>query len=126
MIKRKAGKSSLSSTQIATERIAFRSNSEPYIIEASIICQIVGGNVSKVAYDSTGKIMLEVSKKLEDKVFFIRSNHITTAGDSIANDVIYHNNCWARVRSKVRPRKEKNGSIAHTLSKIEIILFKLK
>ena len=67
MIKRKAGKSSLSSTQIATEGIAFRSNSEPYIIEASIICQIVGGNVSKVAYDSTGKIMLEVSKKLEDK-----------------------------------------------------------
>ena len=54
----------MSSTQIATEGIALRSKSEPYMKEACIICQIVGGNVSKVAYDSTGKTMLEASKKL--------------------------------------------------------------
>ena len=123
VIKGKAGRPSLSSTQIATERIALRSKSEPYIKEACIICQIVGGNVSKVAYDSTGKAMLEASKKLQDKGFFRRLNHITSAGDGIANDVVYHNNCWARVRSKVHPRKEKNDSISHTLSAIEIINF---
>ena len=123
MIKRKAGRPSLSSTQIATEGIALRSKSEPYKKEACIICQIVAGNVSKVAYDSTGKTMLEASKKLEDKGFFRRLNHITSTGDGIANDVVYHNNCWPRVRSKVRPSKEKNDSIAHTLSEIEIINF---
>ena len=114
VIKRKAGRLSLSSTQIATEGIALRSKSEPYIKEACIICQIVGGNVSKVAYDSTGKTTLEASIKLEDKGFFRRLNHITSARDGIADDVVYHNNCWGRVRSKVRPRKEKNDSIAHT------------
>ena len=64
MIKGKTGRPSLSSIQIATEGIALRSKSEPYIKEACIICQIVGGSVSKVAYDSTGKTMLEASKKL--------------------------------------------------------------
>ena len=123
VIKRKAGRPSLRSTKIATEGIALRSKSKLYIKEACIICQIVGGNLSKVAYDSTGKTMLEVSEKLEDKGFFRRLNHITSAGDGIANDVVYHNNCWARVRSKVRPRKEKNDSIALTLSEIEIINF---
>ena len=62
MIKRKAGRPSLSSTQIAAEGIALRSKSKPFIKEACIICQIVGGNVSKVAYDSTGKTMLDASK----------------------------------------------------------------
>ena len=67
--------------------------------------------------------MLKASKKLEDKGFFRRLNRITSAGDGIANDVVYHSNCWARVRSKVLPRKEKNGSIAHTLLETEIINF---
>ena len=49
---------------MATEGIALRSKSEPYIKEACIICQLVGGNVSKVAYDSTGKTMLKTSKKV--------------------------------------------------------------
>ena len=62
MIKRKARRPSLSSTQIATEGVALRSKSKPFIKEACIICQIVGGNVSKVAYDSTGKTMLDASK----------------------------------------------------------------
>ena len=66
--------------------------------------------------------MLETSKKLEYKGFF-RLNHITSAGDGIAHDVVYHNNCCAKVRSKVRPWKEKNDSIAHLLSEIEIINF---
>ena len=99
-----------------------RSKSKPYIKEACIICQIVGGNVSKVAYDSTGKTMLEASKSQRRKDLR-RLDQITCAGDGIANDVVYHNNCWARMRSKVRPRKEKNDSIAHTLSDIEIINF---
>ena len=72
---------------------------------------------------STGKAILKASKKFEDKGFFRRLNRITSAGDGIANDVVYHNNCWARVRSKVLPRKEKNGSIAHTLLETEIINF---
>ena len=53
------------------------------------------GNVSKVAYDSTSNTMLEASKKSEDKGFFRRLNHITSAEDGIANDVVYHNNCSA-------------------------------
>ena len=60
---------------------------------------------------------------MEVKGFFRRLNHIFSVGDGVANDVVYHNNCWARVRSKVRPRKEKNDSIAHTLSEMEIINF---
>ena len=67
--------------------------------------------------------MLEASKKLEDKGFFRKLKHITSVGDDTANDVVYHNNCWARVRSKVRPRKKKSDSIARTLSEIEIINF---
>ena len=62
MIKRKAERPSLSSTQIATEGIALRSKSKPFIKEARTICQIVGGNVSKVPYDSTGKTILDASK----------------------------------------------------------------
>ena len=101
-----------------------RSKSEPYIKEACIISEIAGGNVSKVGHDSTGKTMLEASKKLEYKGFFRRLNHITSAGDGIAHYVVYHNNYWARVRSKVRPWKEKNDGIApHLLSEIEIINF---
>ena len=38
VIKRQAGRPSLSSTQIATEGIALRSKSEPYLKEACIIC----------------------------------------------------------------------------------------
>ena len=60
---------------------------------------------------------------MEVKRFFRRLNHIFSVGDGVANDVVYHNNCWARVRSKVRPRKEKNDSIAHTLSEMKIINF---
>ena len=60
---------------------------------------------------------------MEVKGFFKRLNHIFSVGDGVANDIVYHNNCWARVRSKVRPRKEKNDSIAHTLSEMEIINF---
>ena len=60
---------------------------------------------------------------MEVKGFFKRLNHILSVGDGVANDIVYHNNCWARVRSKVRPRKEKNDSIAHTLSEMEIINF---
>ena len=123
VIMRKAGRSSLSSTQIATEGIALRSKSEPYIKEACIICQKVGGNASKVAYDSTSKTMLGASKKLGDKGFFRRLNHITSVGDGTANDVVYHNNCWARVRSKIHPRKKKNDNVAHTLSEFEVINF---
>ena len=67
--------------------------------------------------------MLEVSKKLQDKGFFRRLNEITLAEDTVANDVVYHNLYWANARSKVRPRQEKDDSISHTLSDIEVLNF---
>ena len=45
-------------------------------------------------------------------------------GDAIANDVLYHNHCWATVKKKAEaPRKAvyRNKEIIHTVSEIELI-----
>ena len=45
-------------------------------------------------------------------------------GDAIANDVLYHNHCWATVRKKAEvPRKtvSRNKEIIHTILEIELI-----
>ena len=67
--------------------------------------------------------MLEVSKKLQDKGFFWKLNQITKTENPAANDIVYHNRCWTNARSKARPPQEKDDSISHTLSVIEVISF---
>ena len=45
-------------------------------------------------------------------------------GDALANDVLYHNLCWATVKKKGEaPRKTvwTNKEIIHTVSEIELI-----
>ena len=41
----------------------------------------------------------------------------------VANDAVSHNRCWANERSKVLPMQEKDDSIRHNLSEIEVISF---
>ena len=46
------------------------------------------------------------------------------SGDAIANDVLYHNHCWATVKKKAEaPRKAVywNKEIIHTVSEIELV-----
>ena len=93
IIKRKAGRLSLNSSHQTSEGLTTKSKSEPYLKRSCIICQVPGGSVSKVEYEATGKHMLEVSKKLQNKGFFRRLNEITLAEDAVANDVVYHNRC---------------------------------
>ena len=122
-IKRKAGRPSLSSSHQTSDGLTTRSNSEPYLKEPCIISQVPGGSLSKVEVKANGEHMLEVSKKLQDKGFFWKLNQITKTENAAANDIVYHNRCWTNARSKVRPPQEKDDSISHTLSVIEVISF---
>ena len=79
-----------------------------------LLLQVPGGSVSKVKFQATGKQMLEVSKKLQDKGFFRRLNKIIKTENAIANNVVYHNRYCENARSKVRPPQEKDDSISHT------------
>ena len=121
IIRRKAGRPSVNYNHQTSEGLTTKSKSEPFLKGSCITSQVTGGSVSKVEFEATGKHMLEVLKKLQDKGFFRRSNEITLAADAVANDVVYHNRCWANARSKVRPRQEKDDSINHNLSEIEVL-----
>ena len=122
IIKRKDGRPSLNSSHQA-EGLTTRPKSEPYIKESCIICHIPHGSASKVEFEATGTLMLQVSKKLQDKRFSRTLNKITKVEDPVTNDVVYHNCGWVNARSKVRPRQQKNDSISHTLSETEVIIF---
>ena len=122
IIKRKDGTRSLNSSHQA-EGLTTRPKSERYIKKSCLICHIPDGSASKGEFEATGTLMLQVSKKLQDKKFSRTLNKITKVEDPVANDVVYHNRCWVNARSKVRPRQQKNDSISHTLSETEVIIF---
>ena len=65
-----------------------RSNSVPYNKENCIICEVNGGIVHRVQCIKTGQRMLEVAKKLEDKVFFLCLNSMPNAADAVATDTV--------------------------------------
>ena len=119
IIKRKAGRPSLSSSHQTSEGLTTISNSKPYLKESHIIYQVPGSSVSKVELEATEKYMLEVPRKLQDKRFIRRLTEVIKADDAVAIDVVYVNRCWANATSKVCPRQEKDYSINHTLSEIE-------
>ena len=110
----------------ANEGRRTRSTSEPYIKSNCVICQKANGKgkLHKVETKETGDLMLSVASKLYDKSFFRRLNTISTASDVIANDVLYHNLCWAnakkRTKEKVVGEPENHRK---TLSEIELIKF---
>ena len=60
--------------------------------------------LTKVQFKATERNMLAGAEKLDDKYFFIRLNTISKADDAIANDVIYHNLCWAKAKKKAFPK----------------------
>ena len=71
----------------------------------------------------TGKLMLLVSEKLSDKGFFRRLNSISSAADALANDVMYHNLCWADAKKKATLKSEQSANYSRTLADIEITDF---
>ena len=89
-----------------------------------IICQKIGGQLHKVETKENSQKMLQVSQKLPDKGMYRRLNSPVCPGDAIANDLLYHNLCWATVKKKAEaPQKTVYNSkeIIHTVSEIELI-----
>lgn len=121
VIKRKAGRPSISSVEETVEGLTTRSKSEFYNKQLCIICQKHGGKLHCVQTKATGNSMLEVSERLPDKQFFRRLNSINTANDAIANDVMYHNICWADAKKKSKPKLKQIENFTRTLSDIELI-----
>ena len=58
---------------------------------------------------------------LTDKSFSRRLNTITSAEDAVANDVLYHNQCWVIAKRKAKPKSSEPEDHLHTLSEIELI-----
>ena len=50
-------------------------------------------------------------------------NTISKADDAIANDVIYHNLCWAKAKKKALPKSKPVESYSKTLADIELLNF---
>lgn len=76
-----------------------RSKIQSYNKDLCIICQKGGGGrLRKVEFLQTGKNMHEVAKTLENKEFFLRLNTIPNAEDAVANDVLYHLQCWVEAQ----------------------------
>ena len=67
--------------------------------------------------------LLKVSEKLPDKSLFTRLNSIASAKDAVANDVLYHNLCWASIKQKALNKREKIEDYSIILADIEIIRF---
>ena len=65
--------------------------------------------------------MLNVSEKLPDKSLFRRLNSIASTKDAVANDVLYHNLCWALIKQKALNKREKIEDYSTLLEDIEII-----
>ena len=88
------------------ETLTTRSTSFFFDKVLCIICQCRGGVLNRVEFKATGHDMLDVSSKLPDKTFFRRLNSISKAEDAVANDVIYHNLCWAKAKKKAVPKQK--------------------
>ena len=123
IVKRKPGRPSTAKTEEPLEGLTIRSKSEHYDKKLCIICQKVGGKIHNVQFIETGKKMLEVSEKLNDKGFFRRLNTISSSSDAVANDVVYHNACWADAKQNARPKNKEGFNFARTLSDMELINF---
>ena len=67
--------------------------------------------------------MLSVYGKLSDKSFHRRLNTIPSPEDAIANDVLYHNLCWASAKKKSVPCVEIEENFSKIFSEIELINF---
>ena len=52
--------------------------------------------------------MLSVSEKSSDKGFSRGFNIISSAAYAIANDVMYHNLCWADAKKKANPKSKRS------------------
>ena len=65
--------------------------------------------------------MLSIAQKLSDKTFFIRLNTIIHADDAIANDVLYHNLCWAKTKRLTEPKPKPVENYGKTLADIELL-----
>ena len=103
--KRKAGRPSTSSLGDEDEALrSTRSKVASYDKEKCIICQVSGGKCHKVQFMKTVEKFLEIASQLEDKSLYIRLNSICIASDAVANDVIYHLDCWVKVQRKVKPK----------------------
>ena len=67
--------------------------------------------------------MLVAAEKLDDKSIFIRLNTISKADDAIANDLIYHNLCWAKTKKKELPKSKPVETYSKNLADIELLNF---
>ena len=125
IVKRKAGRPSLKPNKIKDikETLTTRSKTVHYDKMLCIICQKKGGKLHLVQTKETGSLMLTVSEKLLDKSFFRRLNNITSAFDAVANDVKYHNLCWADAKKKATPKVEQAENYSRALADVEIIDF---
>ncbi|XP_057303354.1 uncharacterized protein LOC130640811 [Hydractinia symbiolongicarpus] len=79
------------------EKKTLRSSGIMFQKHLCIICQKRGGKIHKVMSKTVATKMLEVSKLIANKSFFIRMNNIPNA-DAIANDAQYHLACWVKVQ----------------------------
>ena len=109
-------------------RTSLRSSSVSYDKTLCIICQTKGGRLRKVMCKETGEKMFLTSKGLENNGFFLRMNTIPNAADAIANDVMYHLQCWVVCQRKVTSTpnsvlNENNDSenVQRILADIEIV-----
>ena len=124
-IKRKIGRPSTAKykEETAEESMLRRSQTVPYDKTLCIICQRAEGILHMVQVTSTGHSIHKVAEQLSDKSFFRRLNSISAANDVTANDVQYHNLCWAKAKREAErlhaPVKEED--YLRTLSDIELI-----
>ena len=81
-------------------------NRDIYDKSFCIICQKEGGKLRKVEYLETGKKMYEVAKSASNKTFFFRFNTIPQADDAVANDVVYHLQCWVSTQREIQTKQE--------------------
>ena len=123
-VKRKPGRPSTTNENDEIENnMQTRSNTVPYNKNLCIICQKEGGTLHMVQVKTTGEHMFSVAKQLNDKSFSRRLNTIAAAEDATANDVLYHNLCWAKEKKEVErlntPVREED--VIKTLSDIAFI-----
>ena len=84
-----------------------------------MICQCSDGVLNRVEFKAMGHNILDISSKLPDKTFFRRMNSMSKVEDALANDVIYHNLCWAKAKKKAVP-KQKPAENYIKISNVEI------
>ena len=65
-----------------------------------IICQIQGGILHQIAYETTGKSMLQYAELLQHEELLLRLNSISDPSDGVANDTKYHLLCWNRLKKQ--------------------------